>query len=153
MAREAEELEIAAQPAAAEPLVARDHRPHLIEEHLAGDAAPHCEARLQAQHQGPQILSRIELDPEEARVPEHHQQGVAHAPRESTVREVDLGLLARWGLVPHHGLRQRPPGLHVRAEPGDPARIPRGPALAEQPDRAELGEVGEARLDQRLEGL
>ena len=79
--REAEKLEIAHERAALQPQVARDHRLHLIEEQLLRDAAERAKRLLEPVDQRPHVLARIEPAPQQPRVAEHDEQGVAHAPR------------------------------------------------------------------------
>ena len=92
---EAQEFEIAHEAAADEPIIAREDAPHLIEQELARYPAPCGEALLEAEDQGAEVLAREELHPAPARVREDHDQGVAHAPGQPAVGEVDLRLVRR----------------------------------------------------------
>ena len=79
--REAEKLEIAHERAALQPQVARDHRLHLIEEQLLRDAAELAKRLLESLDQRPHVLAQVKPAPQQARVAEHDEQRVPHAPR------------------------------------------------------------------------
>ena len=81
--------------AALQPQVTRDHRLHLIEEQLLRDAAEVAKRVLESVDQRPHVLARVEPTPQQARVAEHDEQRVPHAPRKRESREVDLRLPAR----------------------------------------------------------
>src|SRR5690606_9096732 len=128
---------------------------HLVEEDLSRHAAEEAERRLQAQEEGAHVLARIEAHPEQARVAEDDQQPVAHAPGQSDLGEVDLGLLGRRGLEAHDGLGQRArPNLpHVVFEPCVAARISGRPYLLEEANGRELRVGSQTGEDHRLVGI
>jgi hypothetical protein len=102
---EAQKLRIAHERAAFEPQVARDDRLHLIEEQLLRDATEIAERLLETVHERRHILARIEAAPQQPRVAEDHEQGVAHAPVKSKSCEVDLRLSTSRRLEPDDWLR------------------------------------------------
>ena len=151
---EAEELGIVNQPAPVEPLILRDDRPHLIEEQLPGDTAEERERLLKARQQGSHVLAREEAQPQELRVAEHHEEGVALAPRQPEVREVHLGLMARRGLEAHDGLGFTGPDLpDVLLQLCVAARVAGSPDLLQEPHGGELRQCLQPGLDDRLEGI
>jgi hypothetical protein len=145
--RKARELGIADESTAGEPILARDHRAHLIKEHVPRDATPRGKAGLQPNEQGPEILARIELHPQEPRMGEHRDQRVAHAPREAAMGEVDLLLLAGLGLEPHDRLRRGPQRADEHAELRQPTRVACHLALGEETHRAEARKLAEPRVN------
>ena len=153
--REAEKLEIAHERAALQPQVARDHRLHLIEEQLLRDAAEIAKRVLEALDQRPHVLARVKPAPQHARVAEHDEQRVPHAPRETESREVDLRLAARRRLEADHRLRRR-----RRSDLTDKLfqlRIAAGKArradLRQQPHRGQLRIRGESGFNDRFVGV
>src|SRR5205823_4695004 len=100
-----------------------------------------------------QILARIELHPEEAGMPEDHDECVAHAPWQSTMREIDLCLLTRLRLEARDRLRGGPQVSDEIAQLRDTTGVAGGAAFGEQSRAAQAWILREARLDDRLEGL
>ena len=153
--REAEKLEIAHERAALQPQVARDHRLHLIEEQLLRDATEIAKGVLEPVDQRPHVLARIKPAPQQPRVAEHDEQGVAHAPRKRESREVDLRLAARRRLEPDHrlGRRRRPDLAHKRFQLRITAGKARGADLRQQPHRRQLRVSGQSRFDDGFVGV
>jgi hypothetical protein len=88
------ELEIAHEPTAPQAIIAREHRPHLVEQQLAWPSAPRGEACLETLQECAEILAWVKLHPQWPGVAEHHEECVAHAPGQSAVREIDLRLVS-----------------------------------------------------------
>src|SRR3954467_3718407 len=84
---------------------------------------------------------------------EDHDERIAHAPRQSTMREVDLGLVTRLRLETRDRLRRGPQVTDEIAQLRHPAHVPSGSAFGQQSGPAQARILGEARLDDRLEGL
>src|SRR5690606_5172121 len=117
---EAEELGILHQLAALVAQIPGDDAGHLVEEDLAGHPAEEGERFLQAGHQGRHILFRSKLEPEQARVAQYDDEGVALPPGEGEFGEVDLRLMAWLGFEADNrlDLRPRPDLRHVKPELG-----------------------------------
>lgn len=134
------------------PLIPRQDAAHLIEEQLVRHAAPRREAGAEALLEGAQIRAGDQADPEQPRVAEGDQQGVADAPRETAVGEVHLGLVARGRLEAHDRRGGGPELLHIGPRLRRPAGVAGRAALGEQPTRLQGGKLGEPRLDQGVIG-
>jgi hypothetical protein len=153
--REAEKLEIADKRPALQPQITRDHRLHLVEEQLLWDAAEVAKRVLEPVDQRPHVLARVEPAPQHARVAEHDEQRVPHAPRERESGEVDLRLPTRRRLEADDRL-----GRRYRSHPTDKflqlriaALEARRTDLRQQPHGGQLRVRGESRLDDGFVGV
>ena len=119
------------QLAPVEPVVRENHCLHLIEQELARHAAAVPERLVQAGEYRRERLAWINAQPEESRVPQHHEQRVPLAPRELELGEVDLGLEPGVRLEPDDRLRigPRPHTGRVVSELRGCLRDSRPPAL------------------------
>src|SRR6185436_18417211 len=104
---EAEELRMLQEFASLRARIVEDHRLQLIEQQLLRHTAEISEGLLEPRDEGPERLARIELEPEEPREREDHDECVALPPGKAKLRKVDLRLMARRGLEAHHGLGLR----------------------------------------------
>ena len=131
MRGEAQELGIFQQAPAAGAMIGNDDALHLIEEHLARHAAEHRERALEPQHHGERRLPRDDVNAEQPRVAEHHEEGIALAPGQLQLREITLRLQARRRLEAHDrlGLGAWSHFHHVVAQLCDAAGIPSRAAL------------------------
>ena len=122
--REAEKLRILHDAPAARSLILDDDGFELIEQQLVRHAPEREERLLEPAHQREHRLLRIEAQPQESRVPEHHHQRPALPPRELTLGEIHLRLVSGRGLEADDGLRLGP-GAHDANKlfelPGNPA--------------------------------
>src|SRR5207237_2896648 len=84
--REAEEFRILEQLATVRAVVLEDDGLHLIKEQFPRHATEIRECRLKPRDHSLHRLPRIELDPEQARVAQHHEQRIALAPGEANLR-------------------------------------------------------------------
>ena len=153
--RKAKKLEIADERAALQAQVARDHRLHLIEEQLLRHPADIAKGLLESLDQGPHVLAWVKPAPQHARVAQHDEQRIPHAPRETESREVDLRLSARWRLEANHRLRRRrgPDLPHPRFQLRITAVVPGGVDLGQQAHRRQRGVRSEAGLNDRFVGV
>lgn len=140
MGAEAEELGVLDEPPAFGPQIPHDHAPHLVEEHLTGHAPEEAEGGFEPPDQGAHVLTPVEAQPQEPAEAQHHEQGVAAAPREAEVGEVDLGL---------HPGRRLEADLRLFGRPGPDrpdvllelrvaARVARRPDLRQEPHGGQL---------------
>ncbi len=102
----------------------------------------------------PHLPERV-ADVEQPRVAEHGHEGIALAPGELELGEIDLRLVPRRGLEADDGL-----GRRSRADTADEvsdlavtARVAGGPDLVEEADGGELGVVGQPGLDDLFVGV
>jgi hypothetical protein len=125
--------EITNQSTTDQAIIAREHTPHLVEEQLSRHATPRREALLEPKDERAEIPPRKELHPEYPRISEHHEQGVAQAPRQFAVRKVDLGLVSRRRFEANHRRRDRcgAQGPHVIPHLGMAAGVAHGANLHE----------------------
>ncbi|MCY3624181.1 MAG: hypothetical protein OXH68_21040 [Gammaproteobacteria bacterium] len=93
--REAQELRVQDQLAAARAVVRQHHRAHLVEQQFRRHPAEARERALQPLGQHRHGLPRIEPQPQQPRMGEHLHQRVAPAPWQRERAEVHLALAAR----------------------------------------------------------
>lgn len=85
-------------------------------------------------------------------MPEHDDERVAHAPWQTTVREVDLRPVPRHGLEAHGWRWGRPEPRDKHPKPRDSAGVVSGAALGEEPRPTQVGIFREPVLHERREG-
>jgi hypothetical protein len=114
--REAQELRILYHASAVGAVILDDHRLQLVEQQLVRHATEEPKRRLEALTQHLHGLARIKLQPQVARVAQHHDESVAFPPRHPTLCKIHLRLLPRRRLKPHDPLhrRRRPNLAHER---------------------------------------
>jgi hypothetical protein len=134
---EPHDLCVLQQPTADLPLVIGDHGLELIEEQRGRHATEAGKGLFQTAHQAEHRLARIESQPQQPRVSQYDDQRVALAPRQAEFGDVDLTLVAGWGLEAHPRVRRRRRPhlanavLHLRVA----TLLARCPDLLEQADR------------------
>src|ERR1700676_2508458 len=106
--REAQELGVEHQRAAAQSVVADDDRAHLIEQQLLWDAAERGEGALEPGKQCLHVLAGIKPQPEQPRVPQHDHQRIAPAPRQVEGSKIYLPLESSGRLESPHRIVDRP---------------------------------------------
>ena len=152
MRREAQELRVQRQIAPAGALVRQHHRTHLIEQQLPRNAAEAVEGALQPVGQNVHRLPRIEAQPQQSRVAEHHQKRVPPSPRQRERPEVHLALAARRGLEADRDLHRiaRPRRAHVFPHAAVSARVPGRANFVEQALRRQPRKLPQPDVDHRL---
>src|SRR5581483_2988929 len=135
--------------------IVENHAAHLIEEEFDRDAPEGGEGLREPVHHRAHGLPGIEPEPEEARVAQHHEEGVSLPPREPEFGEVDLRLAPGGCLEADEGLRlgTGPGDRYVIADLGDATRVPRGLDLGEEAHRAERRIARESLGDDGLIGI
>ena len=115
-------------------------------------AAEICECFFEATDHRRHRLARMELEPEQPRIADHHEERVAFAPGKSELGEVDLGLMRWRRFEPDDRLRlgARSHVRHKRPELRESTGIAGVATLREEPHRRELRVRLESRADDRL---
>ena len=151
----AQELAVLDERSSFEAQITRDDGPHLVEEDLSRHAAEEGKGLLEAAEDRPHVLAIIEAHPKEARVAEHDQERIAHAPGQAHMGKVDLSLVGGRRLEAQDGLGgwTGPDRSHEVLDPGVAARISGRPYLLEEADGGELRIGGKTGKDHRLVGI
>jgi len=146
---EPHELGVLEQLAANLSIILDDHRLHLIEQQLRRHATEERKRLFQRPHQHRHRLPRVELQPHQSRVAQHHQERVALTPRQPKLSEVDLRLMARRRFEANYGVRcrRRPNTAHVFFDLRVAAVVASRADLIEQSRRRQLGKLGQPCLD------
>ena len=96
--REAQKLGVLSDATSGRSLILSDDSLHLVEQQFMRHTTKEAERRLEALEDMLHRLSSEELQPQDARKPQHNQERVPFAPGQPKVCEVDLTLMAGWRL-------------------------------------------------------
>ena len=149
MRREAQKLLVDDELPAEHPQVGRDDRLHLVKQDLSRDTAEVGEGGVEPGEERPHVLAEREADVEQPGVAEDGDEGVALAPGELELGEVDLRLVPRRGLEADDrlGRRSRADAADEVADLAVAAGIAIGADLVEEAD-VEEADVEEADVEE-----